>query len=298
MRIAMNVWPGYEPLFLARHDGRLSETDYRLVEFSNAAEVGRAFRNGSVEAVCLTLDEVFYLVQAGADPVIVLVMDESHGGDAVLARTDIRSLADLRGRRVGVEVNAVETYTLTRALQQAGLELKDVVVVRLPNEKHISAFQRGEVDAVVTFEPVRSRLMALGAIDIFNSTQIPGEIVDVLAVQRAYAQAHPERIAGLRHTWFETLERMRREPRESATIMARRQQISPEGLTTALHGLRFPDRDANRALLGGPAPGLLVSAKKLRTVMREAGLLSSDVPLEPLFTGPAWDHPGATDPTK
>lgn len=298
MRIAMNVWPGYEPLFLARHDGRLPESDYRLVEFSNAAEVGRAFRNGSVEAACLTLDEVFYLVQAGADPVIVLVMDDSNGGDAVLARPGIRSLADLRGRRVGVEVNAVETYTLTRALQQAGLELKDVVVVQLPNEKHISAFQSGEIDAVVTFEPVRSRLLALGAVDIFNSKQIPGEIVDVLVVQRAYVQAHPERIAGLRRIWFEALTRIVSAPRETAAIMARRQQMSPESFLGALSGLHFPDRDDNRALLSGPAPQLLAPAKKLKTVMRDAGLLSADVPLETLFAGSTWDTPVATEPHK
>jgi NitT/TauT family transport system substrate-binding protein len=124
---------------------------------------------------------------------------------------------------------------------------------------------------------------------------MPGEIVDVVAVQRAYAQAHPERIAALRRVWFESLERLRREPREATAIMALREQMSPEAFATALGGLRFPDRDDNRALLTGPAPRLLESAKKLKSVMRGAGLLSSDVPLEPLFTGPAWARSGAPD---
>ncbi len=141
MRIGMHVWPGFEPLFLARHEGLLDEKDFRLVEFSNGAEVGRAFRNGEVEAVCLTLDEAFYLVRNGADPVILLVLDESNGADVVLGRKDLSTLAGLKGKRVAVEVSAVETYMLTRALQHAGMTARDVRLVYLPPEKHVDAFE-------------------------------------------------------------------------------------------------------------------------------------------------------------
>jgi NitT/TauT family transport system substrate-binding protein len=283
MRIAMNVWPGYEPLFIARREGLLSEKDFRLVEFSNGSAVGRAFRNGEAEAVCVTLDEAFYLVQSGMEPEILLVLDESNGGDVVLGQPGITSLADLKGRRVGVEVSAVEAYTLTRALQHAGMSIRDVTPVYAPLVLHFRAFQSGSVDAVVTYEPMRSRLLALGAVELFNSAEIPGEIVDVLVVRRDYLAAHPERMRELRRAWFGGLERMRRAPEDSAKFLAVREQVSPAEFAASLRGLSFPDEAGNRALLEGNPPRLLAAAERLKTVMREAGLLREDIALRPLF---------------
>lgn len=286
LRIGMNVWPGYEPLFLARHDGNLNETDFRLVELSNNSDVGRALRNGSLEAACMTLDEVFYAAQDGMSPVILLVMDDSSGADVVLARPEIKSLAELKGKRIAVEVSAVGAYMLTRSLQHAGLTTKDVTPVYLPIDKHLSAYQDGQVDAVVTFDPVRTKLLALGAVDLFNSSKIPGEIVDVLVVRRDYLEKHPERGVALRQAWFAALEQMRRSPHESAKFMAVREQVTAEEFEASLQGLRFPDEPDSRVLLEGVAPKLLESAERLKTVMRDAGLLKGEIPLKPLFTLP------------
>jgi len=289
MRIGMDVWPGYEPLFLARHDGNLPEQDFRLVEFSNGSSVGRAFRNGTIEAACLTMDEVFYLVQDGFDPVLLLVLDESNGADVLLARPEIKSLSELKGKRVGVEVSAVETYTLTRALQHANLAVKDVMPVYLPMEEHLKAFKSGAVDAVVTYEPMRSKLLAQGAVDLFNSSMIPGEIVDVLVVRRDYLEKNPARAQMLRQAWFAALQKINQSPMEAAKVMAVRELITPENFAASLHGLILPDEATCREMLEGQRPKLLESAKRLKTVMRDAGLLQQDIPLEPLFT-----LPGAT----
>ena len=286
MRIGMNVWPGYEPLFLARHGGSLSEGDFRLVELSNNSDVGRAFRNGTLEAACLTLDEVFYTAQDGMDPVILVVMDESRGADVVLARPEIKSLAELRGKRIAVEVGALGAYMLTRSLQQAGLTTKDVTPVYLPIDKHLSAYQDGQVDAVVTFDPVRTKLLALGAVDLFNSSMIPGEVVDVLVVRRDYLEKHPDRGVALRQAWFAALEEIRRSPHDAAKFMAVREQLTGEEFEASLHGLHLPDQAESRVLLGGNEPKLLASAERLKTVMREASLLQRDIPLKPLFSLP------------
>jgi NitT/TauT family transport system substrate-binding protein len=296
MRIGLNVWPGYEPLFLARHDGNLNDRDFRLVEFSNASEVSRAFRNGTLEAACLTLDEVLYTVQDGMDPVILVVMDESNGADVLLARPEIKSLAELRGKRIAVEVGALGAYMLTRSLQQAGLTVKDITPVYLPIDKHLSAYQDGLVDAVVTFEPVRTKLLALGAVDLFNSAKIPGEIVDVLVVRRSYVEKNPGRVHALRQAWFTALDRMHRSPHESAKIMAVREQVTAGEFEASLPGLHFPDEPESRVLLEGTSPKLLQAAERLQTVMRDSGLLQHDLPLRALFhrpdaLPPAQNHP-------
>ncbi|MFA6401209.1 MAG: ABC transporter substrate-binding protein [Salinivirgaceae bacterium] len=286
MRIGMHVWPGFEPLFLARQGKSLDERDFRLVEFSNGSEVGRAFRNGTLEAACLTLDEIFYMIQDGMDPVILIVMDDSYGADAVLARPEIKDLSGLKNKRIAVEVSAVEAYMLTRSLQKAGLTINDVTPVYLPIEKHILAYKDGLVDAVVTYEPVRTKLLAMGAVEVFNSSMIPGEIVDVLVVHRDYLEGHPERGISLKKAWFAALEQMHRSPRESAKFMAIREQITTEEFEKVLQKLHFPNEQENQDLIEGAVPKLMVVAENLKTVMLESGLLHENIPIKPLFVIP------------
>jgi NitT/TauT family transport system substrate-binding protein len=284
MRIGMHVWPGFEPLFLARHIKSLDEASFRLVEFSNGSEVGRAFRNGTLEAACLTMDEVFYIIQDGMDPVILLVMDESSGADAVLARPEIKSLTELRGKRIAVEISAVEAYMLTRMLQKAGLSMKDIVPVYLPIEQHFSAYKNGLVDAVVTYEPIRTKLLEQGAVELFNSSMIPGEIVDLLIVRRDYLESNPGRGISLQLAWFKALEQIRKDPYESAKYMAIREQIAPEEFESALQKLHFPDKMENYSLLNDSMPALMATAERLKKLMLESGLLHDDIPIKPLFT--------------
>ena len=86
LRVAFNQWPGYGSLLLARERGWLDERRIRLVEMPSAVEVIHGIRNGTIEAGLLTLDETLSLVSEGVDLRVLLVMDISFGGDALLAR--------------------------------------------------------------------------------------------------------------------------------------------------------------------------------------------------------------------
>jgi NitT/TauT family transport system substrate-binding protein len=286
MRIGIDPWPGYAPLHLARHLGALPDRDFRLVEFSTTSESSRSFRNGIIEATCTTLDDALRAQQSDLDLVVVLAMDESIGGDALIARPGIKSLAELKGRRIAVDVGSVSTFLLARALEHGGLALTDVTPVYLPIDRHLPAFRAGEVDAAATYEPTRTRLLELGGIDLFNSTKIPGEIVDVLIVRRDYLQKHPERGAALRKAWFAALEHLRRSRGDSMAVMAARTQTKPADLESSLTGVKLADEAANQEMLGGSTPTLKTTAGRLRKVMREKGLLSGDVNIEPMFSFP------------
>ena len=85
-----------------------------------------------------------------------MVTDISNGADVILAKPEIQSLKDLKGRRVGVDSTALGAFVITRALGQVGLSPKDIEIVSLGVSEQERAFKQGIVDAVVTFEPVRS----------------------------------------------------------------------------------------------------------------------------------------------
>ena len=157
----------------------------RLVEYPSATGVLRAFRNKALEAAALTLDEALMLLEASLPVRVVTVLDISHGGDVILAHPEIETFGDLRGRRVGVEGGALGAYVLSRALQVHALTPADITIVQMDASEHEHGFADGAVDAVVTFEPMRTRLRAQGARQIFSSVEIPGEIVDVLVVHES-----------------------------------------------------------------------------------------------------------------
>jgi NitT/TauT family transport system substrate-binding protein len=277
LSIATNQWPGYEPLYLARDLGYYGNADVRLVELPSASEVIKAFRSGTVDAAALTLDEALLLVQDDIAVKAVLVMDVSNGADVVMARPEIKSLAGLAGKRVGVESFALGAYMLSRMLEAGGLKPTDIEIVPLTVDQHEGAYLSGKVDAVVTFEPVRTKLLSAGAHILFDSSRIPNEIFDVLVVRRTYLQRHPQQAARLEEAWFRALDYLRSKPDDAAQRMAQRLGISGPEFREALKGLNIPDHAENARLLQGATPGLVPPAQRLMKVMAQNRLLREEV---------------------
>ncbi|HKW38695.1 MAG TPA: ABC transporter substrate-binding protein, partial [Burkholderiales bacterium] len=175
LRVGTNVWIGCEPLYLARELGLMNPRTIQLVEYPSASEVLRAFRNEAIDAMVISLDELYGLASEGLKPRVVLVVDVSHGADAVVGRAGMRSMKDLKGRRVAVESGALGAFVLSRALALNGMQASDVKLVQLESNEQPGAFEKGQVDAAVTFDPYRGELLRAGAVSLFDSTQIPGE---------------------------------------------------------------------------------------------------------------------------
>jgi len=287
LRVGTDVFPGYEPLYLARQRGLLDGAQVRLVEYGSGTHVLRAFRNGTVEAAALTLDEVFLLLDSGLDAEVVLVTDFSEGADVVLGRPDVATLAELKGKRVGVEDTALGAFVLARALESAGLSLADVQPVHTQASEHEAAFAAGKVDAVVTFEPVRTRLLEKGARPLFDSSRLPGEIVDVVVVRRDVARSQPERVRHLQRAWYGALALIAAAPDEALAQMAPRLGLSPDELRLARAGLRVPTEAEARQLLAARPPELLAPARRLSAFLASHALLRHEVDPAPCFEGSA-----------
>lgn len=285
LRLGTNIWTGYEPLYLARSLDYYDESSVRLVECTSASQVIRAFRNNTLEVAALTLDEALLLKESGYDVRIILVTDISHGGDVILGNSEVQQLADLRGRKVGVEHTALGAYVLTRALDGVGMSVADVNIVPLEVDEHERAFTDGIVDAVVTFDPVSSHLIAQGATRLFDSTQIPGEIVDVLVVRSRTLETSADQLDILLRGWFSAQQYLKEHPQEASRRMAGRLQLEPQDVLKSFDGLRLPDRNENLLLLGGTQPTLVETAERLVDVMLDQKLLYKEIDVSQLFSG-------------
>lgn len=291
LRVGTNDWIGYEPLYLARALGHYEGTPVRLVEMNNTTEVIAALRAGRIDVAATTLDEALSLRQTGMDVRVILLIDASHGADAVLARPEIEHLAALAGRRIGVEQTAVGAVMLASTLAAAGLNAADVEIVPLTIDRHYAAFQAGEIDAVVTFDPVRTRLLKEGARLIYDSRAVPNLIVDLLVVPSTIAEKRGAALKTLIKGYFAALQHLQTYPEDAAHHMRIRQRLPPEEILASLQGLHLHTLAENHALLAGKPALLIKDAHRVGRAMIDYGLLPPNADLARLtadLTDPRW----------
>lgn len=266
------TWLGYEPAYIAREMGFLDKDQVHLAEFTNTTEVIRAFRNGRLQVAALTLDEALSLRASVPDLQIFMVADISNGADVLIARRGINRLSQLKGKRIGVEKTARGAYFLNLILGAAALTTQDVHIVSLPVDEQADAFRAGRVDAVVTFSVGSAELLRHGAVALYDSSKVPGKIVDTLVVRAVNVGEYNEQLLQFVQAWFRALHLIQTDPVRSYPIMALREHVQDAEIEAALHGLRLQDlRQNHLQLTGAPAP-LLSAAIETQRALKQAGL--------------------------
>lgn len=275
--VPVSQWPGYEFFVLAHREGLDREAGIRIrpVEYPDPQDIVHAYLRGDVRIAQLTTVEVVDICARVPErcPAVVLVLDESTGGDVVLARPPISSVADLRGRRVAVAFSTLGPYVLARALERSGVALSAVPLRGMALGAMGAALARGEVDAAVFFPPFSARAEREQDLRrLFDSREIPGEIFDVLVVEPDWLRQHAAEAAALVRAWALAHAHAASHPDESDAVMAQREQLPLVEFRSTLAGLRFYTLEKQVPLLadGGPIARNLAAVQR---VQRQLGLL-------------------------
>ena len=271
--VGINTWVGYDPLVLARDRGLADAKQLKVVELLSSAEALRHLRNGLLDAAGLTLDEALRLVDSGFDARIVALLDTSAGADVVVAAPRITSLQKLRGERIAVEDATVGTLMLERLLRKANLQQEDVTVVRMDATQHLTALLSERVAAAVSYAPIDGPMRALGFRPIFDSREMPGEIVDVLVVRGAVLRERPAAVDTLLAAWASGLNVMRLDPSGAAASLAPGTDLTPAQYQAVQGGLRFYTPADSLAMLTGSPPPLVGQGGEVARLLVELGLL-------------------------
>jgi len=273
LKVGMNAWVGYDPLVLARDQQLLDSSKVKVVELSSSSETLRNLRNQLLDAAALTLDEALRLADEGTDVRIVAVLSSSAGADMVIAGPSVTEPAQLRGKTVVVESTTVGALMLQRLLQQARLRPTDVRVRHMEASQHLAVLRSGEVDAAVTYEPLAGVMRAEGFRSIFDSRQMPGDIVDVLVVRAEILRTRPAQVEALVTGWQRGLQALLKTPQASATLLAPGAGLSPGDYLATLKGLSFFSAEESLALLSGEPRRLSEDASQLVATLRQMGLV-------------------------
>lgn len=244
MRIGTNVWPGYEPLYLARDLAVFHEPAVQLVEYRSASQVISGFQKGVIDFAAVTLDEAVRMAASGEAIEVIWIFDFSDGADQLLARADIGSVTELKGKRIGVEESALGAFVLQRIMELHQLKPADITVVPLGVSEHAQAMAQGKVDAVITFEPEKSEVTKLGAHTLFSSKQIPGEIVDVLIARKGEHRGFTDQdVIRMLYSYEQALNRVKKDIGAHLPLLNRRLKLSDTELALTFAEMNIPGRD-------------------------------------------------------
>jgi len=254
--IAINPWPGYEFLYLAEHKGFFKQlgADIKLVQLSSLGDAQRAYINGRVDGLTSTIIEAVQAEPLGGKPLkVVLVPDYSNGGDVILAPKAYPDMNSLKGKTIGCEVSSLGIFILQRALTKAGMTLSDVNIVNVEQSSGQARLTEGKIDAFITYPPVSVNILEGGEHhQIFNSSQIPFEIIDTVSIASDVLAQRPELVSQLHQAWQMALDYTSKNPEEAYRIMSEREGISADDFKDVLTDLKILDSSQQAAIYQEP----------------------------------------------
>ncbi len=280
LRIGLNAWPGYEFLYLAQEKDfyREANVEVRLVEFNSLSDARRAYERGQIDGLGTTAVEVMQARSfPGRNLQIVDVVDYSDGADVILATPELAGQESLRGARVGVELGSLGIYVLVRALEEQRLTLEDITIVSLDQLSMQQAYENGELEAMVTYPPVSIAMMKEGkAVPVYTTAQIPGEVVDVIAIDEKMVLENTVAVSKLLDAFRRAMDFAVSNPAEAYMIMAERQGITPEEFAVTLSdGIRLVPA-SEQSLYLGEGGTMSAVVDRVDRILRAYGQLSGE----------------------
>ncbi len=211
-RVAWSIYAGWMPWGYAQDAGIVDKwakkygIDLELVQINDYIESVNQYAAGKFDGVSTTnMDALTIPAAGGVDTTALIAGDYSDGNDGVVLKGKA-ALAQIKGQRVNLPELSVSHYLLARALESAGLSERDVTIVNTSDADIVGAWQAPDTTAVSTWNPQLAAILASpDAHSVFDSSKIPGEILDLLVVNSETLKAHPELGKALTGIWYETL---------------------------------------------------------------------------------------------
>ncbi|MEJ1228335.1 putative urea ABC transporter substrate-binding protein [Pseudomonas sp. CCNWLW56] len=178
-----------------------------VVQLNDYVESINQYTAGQFDGCTMTnMDALTIPAAGGVDSTALIVSDFSNGNDGVVIKGEGKKVTDLKGMDVNLVELSVSHYLLARALDLVGLTEKDLKVVNTSDADISAAFNTEQVKAITTWNPMLSDIKAQpGVSEVFNSSQIPGEIMDMMVVNTQTLQDNPALGKALTGAWFEVV---------------------------------------------------------------------------------------------
>jgi NitT/TauT family transport system substrate-binding protein len=263
IRIGYPIWIGFGPIYLAHSKGFFKaqgvDVDLQVIDDTKVGMAALAAKR--IEAYGATPNTVLLYAKADNRFIMVMTVDDSKGGDGVVANKDIKSIAELKGKRVAFLEGSISQFYLSYLLKREGLSEKDVTPVNMGSTGDAgAAFVAGKVDAAVVWEPWLSKgKSAPHGHLLMDSSKTPGLIIDTLAFREDVVKNRPDDVRKIVRGVGQAVEYWRQNPKDAVEIMTKGLGgwlKEPKDFEEALSGAVLYGVADNRSFMGTKAkPG-------------------------------------------
>lgn len=244
LKIAYSDWPGWVAWEVAVQKGWFKEAgvDVKFEWFEYVPSM-EAYSANKVDAVAMTNGDALVTGATGAKSKAIIINDYSNGNDMIVAKPGIKSLKDLKGKKIGVEIGFVDHLLLLKGLEANGLKESDVTLVNIPTHETAKALASGDVDAIAAWQPNSGQALkaVAGSKAIYTSADAPGIIYDVLAVNPASLSARKDDWAKVVKVWYRVVDYLNdpKTKEDAIKIMASRVNLPPEEYKDFVSGTKI-----------------------------------------------------------
>ena len=256
LKIGTVVWIGYGPFYVAEALDLYKKYGAKvtLQFFTDPALIPPAIASGSVDGGMLTYDQVIGQIAQSIPMKVVMPIDYSNGGDAIVASKDIAKVADFKGKKVAYNPLSPSDFLLAYALQVNKMSEKDILPVNMTPEAIPAAMASGSLPVGVTYEPNVSQITGMDGGDkfhvVYSSKDAPGLITDVLVFKPEYIKANPKEITAIMRGYLDGMAYMKQNPDEAAKLIGKAMGVSAEEVKeqlTGVHNIPLADMQKNFA---------------------------------------------------
>jgi NitT/TauT family transport system substrate-binding protein len=230
-KVCWSIYVGWMPWGHLQESGIMKKwadkygISVEIVQINDYVESINQYTAGAYDGCSMTnMDALSIPAGGGIDTTALIVGDYSNGNDGIVLKGK-SELAAIKGQEVNLVELSVSHYLLARALETVGLAEKDVTVVNTSDADMVAAYSTPDVTAVVTWNPLLSEIAAMpDSKKVFNSSSIPGEIIDIMMVNTETLKDNPDFGKALVGAWYELMGLMSgddEKAKEARTAMAK-----------------------------------------------------------------------------
>jgi NitT/TauT family transport system substrate-binding protein len=210
--ICWSIYVGWMPWDYADRSGIMKKwadkygIEVKITQINDYIESINQYTAGKFDGCSMTnMDALTIPAAGGVDSSALIIGDFSNGNDGVVLK-DGASLADIKGRSVNIVELSVSHYMLARGLESVDLSEKDVTLINTSDADIVAAFSSPDSTAVATWNPLLSEVTAMpSASKVFDSSQIPGEIIDMMVVNTETLNDNPDFGKAVVGAWYEVM---------------------------------------------------------------------------------------------
>jgi NitT/TauT family transport system substrate-binding protein len=220
--VAVSPWIGYGPLYVAKEKGFYEDVEVEISIIADTDTRISRLMGRYAQIVAAPAGAMVRKSRKELDFRAFMVIDESRGGDGIVAMPGTGSIRNLEGEKVAMELYSPSEFWLDMLLEERDLEdlKEEMEFVNLDGLEALDAMRRGDVAALVGREPFLSGAKReLGGEILATSTETPGMVVDVLFSQADTIERRSDDLAAVVRGVYRAVRWMEDNPEAAKSII-------------------------------------------------------------------------------